>query len=81
MSFNGKMRKDCPCTRVCSERTDTCHSTCLRYAKWRKKLDQENQAVRDKTVTTISEDHKRKQWRDKRYCRNQVRNRIGPDAK
>lgn len=42
------LQKENPCKNTCKERCVGCHGICIKYIKWKKKLDKHNREQRIK---------------------------------
>jgi len=83
MAFNiGPIDPDCPCERMCPDRTPECHGQCGKYKAWRKKMDAflEEKNQRQNAQDTMSDAKKKAIWRKMRNSRKVSYNRLKSDA-
>lgn len=59
-----------PC-KDCLDRTLTCHSVCRRYEDWKIENAARQDWLREQNSVEISDSVIRRNWKRKRYCRQQ----------
>ena len=71
MDFNRENSHECPCRRCPKKGCGSYHDVCAEFRKWRKKIDERNDAerIRHRNNDTMSEAKKKAVWRSKRYSR------------
>ena len=64
-------RGDSPCMHCPDKRCGVYHNLCPEFLKWRKALDERNEAERKyhKSNDTMSDAKRKANWRSKRYSR------------
>lgn len=77
MDFNRETSHKCPCHHCPDKGCGAYHGQCEKYLKWRKALDERNEAERKfhQSNDTMSEAKKKAGWRSKRYSRQLTYNK------
>ena len=68
-----------PCEKDCKDRSETCHSSCPKYLQYKEDLKEFKKRQKEdrNRYDTMSDDSKRRMWREKRYSRT-IRVNRGP---
>lgn len=77
MDFDKANRSNCPCRDCPGKGCGAYHNQCPDYLKWRKELDERNEAERKyhKSNDTMSDAKRKANWRSKRYSRQLMYNK------